>query len=155
MLAIVNRVAVARLARRQQVRIPAAANRPRLEAEHRAHADAAGAGAAARHPHHPVDAAGLVRAAMLRRRLVDELEERIAVPHQLPAAGARVAAIHRRLVGKPRRARCVTRREQAPLRWLRVMAWSCAAARAPDADAPARQRLSREQNDRDKRLLRT
>ncbi len=90
MLAIVNRVAVTGFARRQQIGIAAAANRPRLEAEHRANADAAGAGAAASHAHHPVDAAGLVRAAMLRGRLVDELQEGVAVPHQLPASSTRV-----------------------------------------------------------------
>ena len=46
-LAIVNGVAVAGLTGRKQIGIPAAADRPRLGTEHRAHANATAAGLAA------------------------------------------------------------------------------------------------------------
>jgi len=121
MLTIVNVVAVAQLARCEQVGIAAPANRPRLQADHRPDAKTAGAGLPPRHSHHPVDAARLMRAAMFLRPLVDELQEHVAVPHQLPAARRRAARVHRTALGQPRRAGALARREQAPRRVLRML----------------------------------
>src|SRR5262245_60445710 len=73
-LPIVNGVTVAKLARRQQVWVAAAADRPWLEAQHRPYADAATPDRAPRHSHGPIDAAGLVRTVMLLTGLVDVLQ---------------------------------------------------------------------------------
>src|SRR5512147_636804 len=56
MLAVVNRLSTTQLAGREQVRITATANCPRLEARHATQSEAAASGAAFRHYHQPVDA---------------------------------------------------------------------------------------------------
>ena len=104
MLSIVNRVAVAHFTGGQQVGIAAAGNRPWLNAEHGAQANAAGAHRPPQHAHEPVDAAGLVTGAVNLSRLVQELPEHVGVAHEHPLADSGVDAGHgsgRRL---PRRA---------------------------------------------------
>src|SRR5512138_3010414 len=60
MLAIVNLLSTTQLAGREQVRITATANCPRLDARHAAQSEAAASGAALRHNHQPVDASRLM-----------------------------------------------------------------------------------------------
>src|SRR6185312_7765720 len=64
-LSIVNGVAIAQLTCGEQIWIATSSDRPRLGAEHRGHAHATVSDLTTRHAHDPVDAAGLVRAAML------------------------------------------------------------------------------------------
>ena len=113
MLTIVDGIAVARLPGCQQIGVTAAADRPRLEAEHSAHTDTAGPGTPAGHAHDPVDAARLVCAAMLFGRFVDELQEQSAVRHQLPGASLGVGSVHRRPGRQPGSAGAVARVKQA------------------------------------------
>ena len=99
MLPIVNRLSIAPLAAREQVRIPTAADRPRFRAEHSTNHHASAAHCSLSHPHHPVDAAELIAAAIAR--LVQELQERVLVQHHLPIASLPVKGVHGRRVGEP------------------------------------------------------
>jgi hypothetical protein len=124
-LAIVNRVAVARFSRRQEIRVPAAGNRPWFGTEHRPQADPAGAGRPSCHRHQPVDAAALIRPPMLFSALVQELREAVAVQHHVPGAALAVRAERRRIVRKPsgagRLARLEQRRHRARPHVLRMV----------------------------------
>jgi hypothetical protein len=84
MLSIVQPVALAQLARRQQVGIAAARNRPRLQAQHGAHAARPPRSGCRGLGHEPVDAAELMGAAMNRCELLQVLHEQVAVQHQGP-----------------------------------------------------------------------
>ena len=86
MLLVVNESPVAELAGRQQIRVTASGDRPRLEAHHAAKSDTGRAQLATRHRHDPVDAAGLGCTPMFRRVLVQQLKKQVAVQHDLPAA---------------------------------------------------------------------
>jgi hypothetical protein len=131
-LAIVDGVAVAGFAGSQQVGVAAAGDRPRLETGHRPQPEASRAQRPPRHRHAPVDAAGLVRAAMQCCVLVDELRECLAVQHQLPVAGAAMQGVHRREIGLPRGAGRVAGGEQRPghggVIVLRVLRRGCGVA---------------------------
>src|SRR5687768_9459755 len=60
MLAIVYRFTIAQFAACEQIRIPAPANRRRLEAEHSTKTETTGTNPPLRHAHDPIDAAELV-----------------------------------------------------------------------------------------------
>ncbi len=112
-LAIMNRVAIAQLARGQEIGITAAANGRRLQADHRAEAEAPGTQLAAGHHHQPVDAAGLTRSAVRIGLLVQVLEKGVAVKHPLPLTRAAMQRIHLRGGWQPGRAGPLGRGKEA------------------------------------------
>ena len=99
MLAVVDRLAVALLARGEQVGIAAARDGERLEAEHAAERQSPAREGPLRHAHEPVDAAALVGPAIAR--LVQELDKGVEVPHQLPAGSPPVPRVDRRRFRQP------------------------------------------------------
>ena len=90
------------LAAGEQVRIPTAADRPGLGAEHAPEHDAPVSHIPLRHAHDPVDAAELVVAAIAG--FMKKLDERVFMRHQLPRAALPVDRVHRRHVRQPGRA---------------------------------------------------
>ena len=108
MLAVVDGVAFADLAAREQVEEAEVLHGPLLGAEHRANPDPAGAQRPPRHHHAPVDAARLVAAVAAGPVAVgglgDELAEHVAVGHHGPAAPLLHHSRHRGDVRGPGRA---------------------------------------------------
>lgn len=78
-LPVVDRRAITHFAGGQQIRIAAPGDRQGFEARHAPESEAAARDIAPRHSHHPVDAAGLLFSTVAT--LVEELSERVAVPH--------------------------------------------------------------------------
>ena len=107
MLPIVDLLAATELARCEQIRITTATDRPRLEADHATQRKMAAPGTALCHPHQPVDASGLVGAALVR--FVQVLQEGVLVRHQHPRTLLTMQHVHRRRVRAPARARTVAR----------------------------------------------
>ena len=101
MLSVMNGVALTHFASGQQIRIPAARDRARFKADHRADAQAPLTHWARGHAHEPVDAAELVTRPMRLTGLIEELHERVAVQHHVPVAHLRVEPEHRREVWQP------------------------------------------------------
>ena len=112
MLAIVDAVAVAQFSSGQQIRVAAAGHGQRLGAEHHPGSRDARAGAPARHPHEPVGAVDLVRAAMLGCELLQVADEPVAHHHRAPRAQLTVVGEHRRGDWRPTRAGGVASVEQ-------------------------------------------
>ena len=135
LLAIVDRVALADLTRGEVVQRPAVRNRPRLGAQHRAHADSAGADLPARHEHPPVDAACLsgrgAAGPMAFARFIDQLRKHGTVDPEIPAAPLAMDAVHRRGQWQPRRARDIRGRRQERPRDLHVLVDLRGARRRP------------------------
>ncbi len=88
-----NLLTVTLLARCQQVRIAAATNRPRLDAEHPAEGEVACADSASGHTHDPVDAPNLIVASV--PGFMKELHEHILVRHHRPGSFLAVNGVHR------------------------------------------------------------
>src|SRR5260221_2279166 len=95
-LPVMNFLATALFATREQIGIATAADGPCLRAEHASEHDAALSHAPLGHAHHPVDAADLVVAASAG--LVTKLNEHILVLHELPGTELPMNRVHRRRV---------------------------------------------------------
>ena len=102
MLPVMNLLALALLTAGEKIRIPAAANRPGLGAEHAPEHDTPVSHISLRHAHDPVDAAELVVTAIAG--FMKKLDERVFMRHQLPRAALPVDRVHRRHVRQPGRA---------------------------------------------------
>jgi hypothetical protein len=110
MLLIANRPAIAAFPGREEIRVSASANRPRLEAEHAPDPESATREVAVRHAHEPVDAAQLIVTTIAAVK--QELRECIAVSHQLPRPGRAMNSVHRRRIREPGGARRLARGKQ-------------------------------------------